>query len=835
MAESDGGVLLDVKLNPDEAAKEFDKLSKKATTLEEKLAQQKAELAKSTNQAMLLAEQLDAAKAKQKELTDRSKETTEELKKQNAIVSQKETQVAAADSTAQWLRDVHPEGHPSVTAQEERAYLLGEELVSAVGKQKDLNNESNALTEQLKQQGALVKQLQGEYTTADKSATRMETAISKTNAELTSTKEKAALAAKEMSKGSNALALMGEGSTKVENRLKRLASRVLVFSVFTMALRSLRSWLADVVKTDKDAVAAMAQLKGALLTLVQPLVGVVIPAFTAFVRVVGAAITELAKLVSFIFGTTIDASAAAAANLDKEKKAFDGVGTAAKKAGKSLASFDEINKVGDKNESAGGGGSSSAISPDFSGMMSDEIGALEAEVSGAILALGAILTFTGANIPIGLGLLAVGAMGLGSVIEANADTIIEALQGPIGAVVALLSTALLAVGAVLAFSGTNLFLGIALMEVGAGGLAAAAAANWDVLPELLQGPVGAITALLSIALLAVGAILAFSGVKLGLGIALMAAGAVGLVAVIAANWYNIPEILQGPIGIVTAIVSGALLVLGAILAFSGAHIGLGIALMAAGAIGLETVASVNWETIQNAMRGPVGTITALVGGALLALGAILALSGVNLPLGLALMAAGGVALATAIAPNWDAILDMLKGAWSAIKNWWGESVVPALKKVPDFFKDNVINKLLDFVEGFINFFIRGINGLISKINSVSFDVPDWVPGIGGSTFGFNLPKVSELSLPRLATGAVIPPNREFAAILGDQKRGMNVEAPADLIRQMVIEGIQAAGGGATHDITVILQLDRRELGRTVYTLNNEETQRVGVRLAGVRT
>jgi hypothetical protein len=61
--------------------------------------------------------------------------------------------------------------------------------------------------------------------------------------------------------------------------------------------------------------------------------------------------------------------------------------------------------------------------------------------------------------------------------------------------------------------------------------------------------------------------------------------------------------------------------------------------------------------------------------------------------------------------------------------------------------------------------------------------------------------LTEPQLPRLATGAVIPPNAEFAAILGEQKRGVNVEAPADLIRQIVREEMQGAGGG---DITVTM-------------------------------
>lgn len=91
------------------------------------------------------------------------------------------------------------------------------------------------------------------------------------------------------------------------------------------------------------------------------------------------------------------------------------------------------------------------------------------------------------------------------------------------------------------------------------------------------------------------------------------------------------------------------------------------------------------------------------------------------------------------------------------------------------------------VESFINFFIRGINVLVRGINKLSFDVPSWVPGIGGKSLGFSIPLIPQVQIPRLATGAVIPPNQQFAAILGDQTHGRNLEAPEGLIRQIVRE------------------------------------------------
>lgn len=157
---------------------------------------------------------------------------------------------------------------------------------------------------------------------------------------------------------------------------------------------------------------------------------------------------------------------------------------------------------------------------------------------------------------------------------------------------------------------------------------------------------------------------------------------------------------------------------------------------------------------------------------------------------------------------WNGVLDILKGIW---------------------------NLIVGTVEGAINFIIDGINLLISALNKIQFNMPEWVPLIGGKSFGINITPVSRVALPRLASGAVIPPNREFMAVLGDQKSGTNIETPLATMVQAFKQAMNETGGAGGRQMTVILRLDRRELGRAIYQLNNEETQRVGVKLAGVKT
>ena len=108
------------------------------------------------------------------------------------------------------------------------------------------------------------------------------------------------------------------------------------------------------------------------------------------------------------------------------------------------------------------------------------------------------------------------------------------------------------------------------------------------------------------------------------------------------------------------------------------------------------------------------------------------------------------------------------------------------------------------------------DSVISGINAIKFDVPDWVPGIGGKSIGFNIPLKTAQKIPYLATGAVIPPNAPFAAVLGDQKNGTNIETPEKLLRQIMREelGSKQASGGT---YKFIGQINRRVLFEEMIT------------------
>lgn len=131
------------------------------------------------------------------------------------------------------------------------------------------------------------------------------------------------------------------------------------------------------------------------------------------------------------------------------------------------------------------------------------------------------------------------------------------------------------------------------------------------------------------------------------------------------------------------------------------------------------------------------------------------------------------------------LLNFIKGVFTG--NW-----KLAWEGVAQIFK-GIWNSIISIVESGVNLIIRAINWCINQINRINVPVPDWVTELTGmESFGFNIPNLSSVSIPRLATGAVIPPNSEFLAMLGDQRSGNNIEAPESLIRQIVRE---ESGGG----------------------------------------
>ena len=145
---------------------------------------------------------------------------------------------------------------------------------------------------------------------------------------------------------------------------------------------------------------------------------------------------------------------------------------------------------------------------------------------------------------------------------------------------------------------------------------------------------------------------------------------------------------------------------------------------------------------------------------------------------------------------WEGIKNVFKGIWDTLVS---------IVKTP-------INVIIGLINGLIDGVCSGINTVIKALNNLSFDVPDWVPVLGGKKFGFNLKTITAPQIPKLATGAVIPPNREFLAVLGDQKRGTNIEAPLDTI----VEAFQRVQNNGVNDVNIKFSGNEGQLLRYLF-------------------
>lgn len=137
----------------------------------------------------------------------------------------------------------------------------------------------------------------------------------------------------------------------------------------------------------------------------------------------------------------------------------------------------------------------------------------------------------------------------------------------------------------------------------------------------------------------------------------------------------------------------------------------------------------------------------------------------------------------------DFLSAVFRGDWGAAWNAIADTALAVWDRIKSGIK-SAVNGIIGFINGMIQAAVNGLNRVIDAINTLSFDVPDWVPGIGGSTLGFNFGTITAPQIPYLAQGAVIPPNREFMAVLGDQSHGTNVEAPLATIQQAVAAVMQ---------------------------------------------
>lgn len=762
---ADGSVVVEVNVDDKQAQKELNSITQKIERISEKLKDQNTGKTEIVNQSAQLGAQLDAAKAKLEYMKSGQEFFTSD----------------------------------SILGQEKNVSALQKEFDAAADKLDKANEKIRETERRLNAAKEKAADLQKQVAGAQKSAQ----ALAPTTKALSPAAEKAE-----------------KSFNKLVGRINGLAKRVFIFTIITAALRKIKQYMWSAIQTNDDAMNAVARLKGELRTLAQPIVNIAIPAFTALAKIITYTLTGASRLLSLLFGSTYSASKKAAKSLNDQQNAIEGVGSAAKKASKYLAPFDELNTI--SGNDAGGGSESGGNAVNFDSDIGSGVNAVMALMTGiALLAIGAILTFSG-HVGVGIAMMVAGALTVygvyasdgGEASKTLVETGLSKILIAIGPMIAILGVVLMMTGNIPWGLGL-LIAGIALFAVGE------VAENWDLLSTNLVGALANMLIDISPYIALFGAVLLFVPGQQALGIGLIIAGiALFAVGEVGANWELLGTNLTSALTKIFSEISPYIAVFGLLLAMVPGMMAVGIGMIVAGiAMFAFSVIAPNWDSITQALRGPLGKTLAMIGGFLVVLGLMLIFSGVGIPLGIGMLLAGGVSLAAAIAPNWDFIRDKIKNVWQKIKEFWNSYIAPVFTAAWWLnLGKTIMNGLISGIERGINWVLGGVSDMVNGITGILNKIP-----------GVNIGRVNwgNVHIPRLAQGAVIPANREFLAVLGDQKRGTNIEAPADLIRQIVREEVKNSGGGGNHITIVLDSVNGKKLFDAIVKENNAVVRATG--------
>ena len=558
---------------------------------------------------------------------------------------------------------------------------------------------------------------------------------------------------------------VSEQFKKFTKRIAGLAKRVFIFTMITKALRTMRKMLLSTIGADKQMSTSLAQIRGNLISAFAPIYNYILPAIRTLLAWLAKLTAVVSVFINSLFGKTASQADASAKALYNQASATEAAGDAAEKAKKQLSGLDEMNRWESNDSSGGGGGGSSGIAPKFD--LSDQV---DTGKIGKIAAVVRELSPYVAAVAAGFAAWKIGKKFLGNLSKAK-------------------QLALAVAGAVL--------MAINVVDMLKNGI------NFDNLTGYIIGAAAAVTGLgLAFGVLG-GAITAIVAGLVLLGVAIRD---------MIKNGFNNKNL--------TAITVALLTIGGAIAIITGAWIPLLIAAIAAVVVWIVA----KWTSIKDWISKTISSIDAAF------------------EQHLANVEAGVAAAVDWVIEKWTAVKDWFRGlwekvasgassAWEGIKNafksvpeWFQSKFRDAWQKVKDVFStggriwSGIKEGIENTFRAVVNAIIRGMNTIIAvpfnKINSMLNTIRN-ASFLGISPFK-NMWGVNPLPVPQipmLARGAVIPANRQFLAVLGDQRNGNNLEAPESLLRQIVRE--EAGGAGSRYEF--IARLDRRTLFDEVIT------------------
>lgn len=544
---------------------------------------------------------------------------------------------------------------------------------------------------------------------------------------------------------------VSEQMGKFAKRIATIAKKVFIFSMITKALRAMRSGLLNTINADKQMSASLAQIRGNLLTAFAPIYSFVLPAIRALLSWLSKLTAVISAAFGTIFGQTASQAQANAKGLYQQASATSAAGDAAEKAKRQLSGLDEMNRW-ESSESSGGGSSGGSSAPDFSGVGQVQL------PSGLQDALAQI----------------------GESLKTIFDALKRIWESPIVQYIVknVLEIAIQALVTVL--KGVGLVLdGVADILNGnlQDGVNKIADGIWELFKAIIIAFATAVEKVVEL-----GKQVILKVIEIGKQIVL------GLIKGIVSMMQFIGGLLKE--NLVDPVINAVKNLLG-IHSPSTVFAEIGMQLIN----GLLQGISDTWGVITDFFRETVGSVGSFFDGLW------------------EKVASGAVAA-------WDGI----KSAFKSIPEWFQSKFRDAWQKVKDVFSTGgrIWSGIKEGIENtfrtVVNAIIRGMNTIIAvpfnKINSMLNTIRN-ASFLGISPFK-NMWGVNPLPVPQipmLARGAVIPANRQFLAVLGDQRNGNNLEAPESLLRQIVRE--EAGGAGSRYEF--IARLDRRTLFDEVIT------------------
>lgn len=606
--------------------------------------------------------------------------------------------------------------------------------------------------------GEAIQKIKQQLETAQLNLEGSQIAQERANAAVSAYVEKQRLAALTTQK-------VSEQFKKFTKRIAGLAKRVFIFTMITKALRMMRKMLLSTIGADKQMSTSLAQIRGNLISAFAPIYNYILPAVRTLLAWLAKLTAVVSVFINSLFGKTASQADASAKALYNQASATEAAGDAAEKAKKQLSGLDEMNRWESNDSSGGGGGGSSGIAPKFD--LSDQV---DTGKIGKIAAVVRELSPYVAAVAAGFAAWKIGKKFLGNLSKAK-------------------QLALAVAGAVL--------MAINVVDMLKNGI------NFDNLTGYIIGAAAAVTGL-------------------GLAFGVLGGAITAIVAGLVLLGVSIRDVIKNGFNSknLTAITVALLTIGGAIAIITGAWIPLLIAAIAAVVVWIVA----KWTAIKDWISKTISSIDAAF------------------EQHLANVEAGVAAAVDWVIEKWTAVKDWFRGlwekvasgassAWEGIKNafksvpeWFQSKFRDAWQKVKDVFStggriwSGIKEGIENTFRAVVNAIIRGMNTIIAmpfnKINSMLNTIRN-AHFLGISPFQ-NLWGVNPLPVPQipmLARGAVIPANRQFLAVLGDQRNGNNLEAPESLLRQIVRE--EAGGAGSRYEF--IARLDRRTLFDEVIT------------------